>query len=273
LTEAKATLHIAFNKSIAGSVKQALRTMGRNDRVSGLCDDLSFGPIDALSSDSRAQWIENVVGFDFTEVVHEAELFWGEAISPGIHVIAWVCFHDAAEYCGFLEFIWRIGRASFSVIDATGIEVTDRLHRKWKPRSLGVVAPEQMLEAGLMELVRPLKSEEVNRYRRLWGQLKAENAPLSIISREGLISAPINHFDHWLIRHATDEWRKGARLVGETLGELFQSEESPHVSDIWLWGRVCTLAEEGVLEINGDSSEMQKAMVRRSIGEQIAPTR
>ena len=58
-------------------------------------------------------------------------------------------------------------------------------------------------------------------------------------------------------------------MVGEAMGELFLSEESPHVSDMWLWGRVCALSEEGVLEISGDSLDMQSAMVRQPLSGQI----
>jgi hypothetical protein len=270
--ETKETLHVTFNKSIAGSVSQMLKILGCNESVIGLSDNLSFGPIYASSANKRAELVENIIGYEFSEVIQQSELFWNEAISANVYAVAWVCFSDAAEYCGFLEFIWRIGNAAFGVIDATGLEVTDRLNRKWTPRSLGVVSPDQMLEAGLVERARPFAPEEVEKHRRLWGQLKAENAPLRIIGRKGLTSAPINHFDHWLTRHTTQEWRKGARVVGEALGELFLSEESAHVSDIWLWGRVCALAAEGVLEIRGESLEMQSAMVRRSLGGQREPT-
>lgn len=261
---AKPKLHIAFDLSSAGSIAQALRSIGSDDRVIGLIDDLSFGPIDSPTAEARAEWVENAVGCEFLEVVQRAEFFWRDVVNRYISAITWVCFDDAQEYCGFLEFVWKVGKTPFNVIDATGLELTDRFNRKWTPRSLGVISPEKMIEAGLIGRARPLRRDEIERYRRLWGRLRTENAPLRIVTPKGLTSAPIYYFDHWLTRNATNEWRKGARIVGEAMGELWQSEESPHVSDIWLWGRVCALAEEGVLEVKGNSAEMRSAMVRRS---------
>ena len=259
LSEAKPTLHIAFNASIAHSMRQALQ----NERVIGSFDDLSFGPVDDPTSDKRIEWIESVVKCEWADVVQMDRQFWQEATSLDVHPVAWVNLHDAQEYCGFLEFVWRIGDAPFAVIDATDVEFTDRNQRKWRPRSLGVVPPEQMIEAGLPQRARELTPEEVKAHRALWRRLKAENAPLRIVGPEGLVSAPIDHFDPWLLRHVTNEWQKGARVVGGAMGELFTSEPCPHVSDIWLWSRVCTLVEQEALEIEGDPSEMRGARVRR----------
>jgi hypothetical protein len=59
-----------------------------------------------------------------------------------------------------------------------------------------------------------------------------------------LISAPFTYVDHWLTRQATNEWEKVARMVGEAMGEIWETEAGPRVSDIWLWGRICALARE-----------------------------
>jgi len=265
VVETKAALHITFNMSIAGSVRQALRMAGREGRVVGFSDDLSFGPI-GVSPAARAGWIAGVVGFDFAEIADEAEKFWREAVSPDVETIAWVCREDAGEYCGFLEFLSRIGDAPISVIDATGIEVTNWRGEKFRPRSLDIVNPAQMLEAGLLDGARTAEPAAIKRYRRVWDALKAENAPLRIVTATGLASAPLTHFAPWLLRHCTEDWKKGALVVGQALGDIFESEGSPHVGDLWLWGRVCALADEGVLEISGDETQMQNAHVRCSQG-------
>lgn len=270
MSEAKPTLHIAFHRSIAGSIGQAFQKIGRSERVIGPLEDLSFGPIDDPTSDKQSEWIERVVGYDWAEIVHMDKQFWQEATSPDVRPIAWVNLHDAQEYCGFLEFVWKMGNAPFAVIDATNVEFTNRQQRKWRPRSLGVVPPEQMIEAGMAERAREITAQDVKAHRALWRQLKAENAPLRIVGAERLVSAAIDHFDPWLMRHATEEWQKSAQVVGGAMGELFASELCPHVSDIWLWSRICALAEQGALEIEGDPSEMRGTRVRRLAGETLA---
>ena len=264
MTEAKAKLHVAFNMSIAASIRQALQIVGRDESAVGLPDDLSFGPINAPVSPARAEWVEKIVGFEWSEVVQESDSFWRKLKSNDATLIAWVNRHDSAEYCGFLEFIHVIGELPFKVIDVTEIEFIDRLDRKYASRSLGLVSPEQMLTAGLFERARPLNFDEIEKYRSSWAQLKIENAPLRIVTKGALTSAPIDYFDNSLMLHTTTDWSQGARVVGGALEDWFSSAECPHVSDIWLWGRVCALAEAGILETTGDAAEMRKTMVRRT---------
>jgi Protein of unknown function len=175
----------------------------------------------------------------------------------------WVCFDDAAEYCGFLEFIWRDGGKPFRIIDATGLEFDNGIGRKWTPRSLGVISPERMIEAGLVGRAKLVQPEAIEGYRQLWRRLRSENAPLRVVGRTGLVSAPLTYFDDRVTRYVTNDWRTGARIVADAMVEVWEKDKSCHVSDMWLWGRVCALAEEGVLEINGDSSQIRSAMVRR----------
>ena len=224
--------------------------------------------MDFASVKSRSAWVEDVVRCEWLEVVERAEWFWREALSPDRAILAWVCFDDAAEYCGFLEFVWRIGETPFQVIDATGLEFTRSFDRKWTPRTLGVLQPEQMIEAGLFGRAKPLSPEVIEHYRQTWRRMRKENAPLRIVSPAGLVSAPTTHFNSLLMRYATNEWRRGAQVVGEALGELWESAASPHASDLWLWGRVLALAEQGVLDVEGDVEstvmEMRKTRIRRS---------
>jgi hypothetical protein len=138
-----------------------------------------------------------------------------------------------------------MGERPFQVIDGTGLELTDKAQRKWVPRSLGVISAEKMIEAGLIGRARPPATDAIETYRRLWGRLRAQNAPLRVVSPEGLISAPLAYFDPWLFRLATSEWKKGARLVGEAMAEISEIDASPRVSDLWLWGEFARSRNKG----------------------------
>ena len=65
------TLHVVFNPSAAGSLRQALDLAGRDEIVIGLFDDFSFGPISSSDPDVRARWVEDVLGFSWGDVVVE----------------------------------------------------------------------------------------------------------------------------------------------------------------------------------------------------------
>jgi len=260
----KPTLHVVFNMSAAGGVRQALSRVGRNERVLGFPDDLSFGPINPPSARSRQSWVENELGYDFDEVVQMADQFWVEAMSPGALPIAWVSRHNAAEYSAFLEFVWRQGDSPFGVVDFTGIEYADKGAPLIAARSLGLVPPDQIVEARLFDQQKALRPSEIGAFRDVWRRLRQENAPLRVVDETGLVSAPITHFDDAIVSLASGDWQNGARLVGTTIGNLIEHPPYQCPSDIVLWGRLRALGEAGVLEISGDPSEMRGALARRN---------
>lgn len=90
----------------------------------------------------------------------------------------------------------------------------------------------------------------------LWSKLRAENAPLRILTDDGLVSAPLNHFDADLLSHVGSEWTRANRVVGETLAAL-QSQQVgggavSQCSDLVLFARLRALVEQGALDSQGD---------------------
>ncbi len=260
----KPTVHVVFNMSAAGSIRQAFSRVGRNERVLGFPDDLSFGPIDPPSARLRQAWSKNELGCDFEDVVQMADPFWAEATSPATLPVAWVSRRNAAEYSGFLEFVWRQGDAPFRVVDFAGLEYTGLGGGVLAAESLGLLSPDQIVEAQLWDQQRALRPDEIGAFREVWRRLRQENAPLRVVDETGLVSAPITRFDDAIVSCASSDWQKGARLVGTTMGELIDRPPSQCPSDLVLWARVRALGEAGVLEIAGDGSEMHGTFVRRN---------
>lgn len=84
-------LHLVFKMSAAGTLGAALRQAGRNERVIGLSDSLSFGPIDPPDPALRTAWVDReleVSGWD--QVGGQAASSWDEAISRNVRRIAWL---------------------------------------------------------------------------------------------------------------------------------------------------------------------------------------
>lgn len=52
----EARVHVTFGPSATGSLKIAFETLGRDEQVLGLIDDLSFGPIASADRHTRTQW-------------------------------------------------------------------------------------------------------------------------------------------------------------------------------------------------------------------------
>ena len=95
---------------------------------------------------------------------------------------------------------------------------------------------------------------------RTWRRLKMENAPFRVATDTGLVSAPIDYFDPWLLRQATTEWRAVARIVGETMA--YCDEPYMQVGDVMLRSRVVALVDEGKLLAEGDPWNMRFCRVR-----------
>ncbi|MBY6240434.1 DUF3658 domain-containing protein [Methylosinus sp. Sm6] len=260
----KPSTHVIFNMSAAGSVRQAFSRIGRHEHVLGFPDNLSFGPIDPPSARLRHAWIENELGLDFGEVIQMADQFWAEAASSAALPVVWVSRLDAAEYSGFLEFVWRRGAAPFRVIVFTGLEYANNGGTIIAAASLGLVPPDHIVEARLFDRQKVLRPDKIEVFREMWRRLRQENAPLRVVDETGLVSAPITHFDDAIVSCTSCDWQKGALVVATTMSKLNARPLDRWPSDLLLWARVRALGEAGILEITGDGTEMRSTLVRRS---------
>src|ERR1700677_3883014 len=95
------TLPVVFNPPAAGSLRQALELAGRDESVIGLFDNFSFGPIASGDPDVRARWVEDVLGFEWGDVVVKPAPFLAASRSAG-RLNAWVSTREAASYAGYL---------------------------------------------------------------------------------------------------------------------------------------------------------------------------
>jgi hypothetical protein len=80
------------------------------------------------------------------------------------------------------------------------------------------------------------------------------------VSDAGLVSAPIDCFDSWLLERATTEWRRAARIVGDAMG--YNMKPYIQVGDLMLLTRVVALVEQGRLLADGDPWDLQTCRVR-----------
>ena len=261
---AQSIVHVVFTPSGAGCLRQALKGAGRDDEVVTLFDNLSFGPINPPAG-SRAEWVENELGrTGWDEVIASSEAFWREALSSHHTKVAWLSRRSPMEYAGFLEWLWRLGDAPSELVDLTDVTVPRRTeHDPPRPAiSVAMLHHDVIARERLWDLAAPLQASARTGYLDLWRQLRDENAPLRVIEGGTLRSAPITFFDSLLLSHASDDWQKVARIVGESLATewddgVFQT------GDLVLAARVNALVGSGQLECRGKSSlEMRFSEVR-----------
>ena len=254
-------LHIVFSPSAAGSLKKALHDARRTDGVVSNFDDLALGPINPPDPQTRLHWLEEELRYTGWEwVFAEDEAFWKAALAEDVRRIAWMSRRSAPEYCGFLEWLWRLGDLPCEVIDLTDMPVGSR-HRAF---SLVLLHPEEIADNGVWDRAQPLDAAARERYHGLWRGLRAENAPVRVVDAEGLRSAPITFFDQRLLSSAKAWWQKPTRIIGETLAELHGPPTEPYfqAGEMILGARIIALVEAGVLEGRGDLWNIQQSDVR-----------
>ncbi len=240
-------LHIAPGLSAGSELRQALRGAGRSDEVLASCDDLSCGPIDPDSPSVRLDWWRQFRSCadhdDYMAVFGQIPAFWDRVTSTDEHLVVWFGRHAATELAFFSAWAEKLGDRPYDIVDVTERE------------KLAVVSivNEQRLST-MLGSEQPVTPTERDKARRQWRRLKAENAPFRVVSEAGLVSAPIDHFDSWLLERATPEWRQAARIVGDAMGYNMGYNMEPYiqVGDLVLLTRIVALVEQGKLLADGD---------------------
>jgi hypothetical protein len=264
-------VHVVHGRSIAETLRDALRSQGCEERVIGLSGDLNYGPIDPPDPDVRQAWIRTVLRCDPADDRREPEAPWTDATSAAVYPVFWVCMSNAGEQASFLEFAYRMAGRPFDVVDATGLDhiTLDGIR---SPRSLGSMRKQDIVASDLRAKRRTFSGPERDAASAGWSRLRRENAPLRVVRDGRLVSAPLTHFDAVLVGQAEEEWEVFARLIGRAIRHLTFDVDPPDqgVGDVVLFGRVRALGDMGALEVRGAGPGIRDHEVRRPAGHGLA---
>jgi len=258
-TSERKTLHVVFGLSAAGSLREALKSTGRPDKVVGFIDDLSHGPIDATDILVRQRFTEHVLGYDFEDDEDRKKrwAFWRKSLDASRRRIVWLSRWSTLEYCNFLAWLERNGDAPFELVD-----LTDTCLPGWNDPSLllpvqctSLVGSQQFVEHQLWASATIPSPDRVLEWKALWTRLRTEDAPLRVIEPEGLVSAPLSYFDEDLKSRIGAEWVNASLVVGQVMGAMmfdsFREGGVYQCGDMVLFSRLRTLVEQGLLEKKG----------------------
>jgi hypothetical protein len=112
----------------------------------------------------------------------EAEAFWTAALAGDVRRVAWLSRRSAPEYCGFLEWLWRLGDLPCEIVDLTDTPVGN--HRR--AFSLALLNPGEVAANAVWDRAKALDAITRSQYHRLWRRLRLENAPLRVVDSGGL---------------------------------------------------------------------------------------
>ena len=102
-------LHVMFDASAGGSLRQALAEAGVREKVVAFDDDFSIGPINPAAQKLRAQWAKKVLDVPYwTQITAQTGKHLAASVRAGRHPVIWFSRRDARSYCGFLEWLWQV---------------------------------------------------------------------------------------------------------------------------------------------------------------------
>ncbi len=267
MTEAAETVHVACSASSAGTLRKALPLLGSKERVIGLPDSLSVGPIDPPNPKARQAWskstLRNVIEVDPAEV----EKARADATALDIHPVFWVCLRSPMEHACFLAYASRLEGRCVDIVDVTDVaHMTAGGVRHL--RSLGQLRAREIVASRIYKTRRALSAAELRAASMRWAELRRENAPLRIVKGGRLVSAPLTHYDNLLVEQASQDWEIAPRLIGRMFDKLFSLDAlaGEGTNDAVLFGRMLALGETGALEVRGRGARMLDYQVRRSAG-------
>jgi hypothetical protein len=209
---------------------------------------------------TRTEWWGRF--YDLSEWIVATEESWKRVLTAEESLILWFARHSASELAFFHAFVHRLGDRPYEIVDVTGFEWTytrrDGSSAVKRANAVSLIPRDRIHK--LLGTERPMAKHDRKEALLRWTKLREENAPFRVVSPSGLVSAPIDHFDGLLLQHASTEWRKVGRVLGETMGDSW--EPYYQVGDLMLLTRLVALVESGKLAADGDPWELHETRVR-----------
>ena len=261
LEDALTMLHIVPGDSAAGSLRHALKKVGREDEVVALRDDLSCGPIASMEPAERADWWAQF--YDWSESEALVRTFWERVENTDERLVVWYGRQSARELAFLLAWSDRLEQRHYDVVDVTGRRLRFIQHDGAIKVTEPITNVATVPTAALLSLLgeeKPVDSREREIAARTWRILKKENASFRVVTSEGLVSAPIDHFDLLLLEQVSRDWRKINSVISSAIGQSW----TPYVQqgDMMLHARIVALIEAGKLEADDDPWNMLACLIR-----------
>lgn len=215
MREPAETVHVAFGRSIADTLRDVMAAQGIAERVVGVPDPLHVGPIDPPDLFLRQAWGESVLSADaklrgvLVDDPAGVEDAWAQATAPGIAAVFWVCLDSPAEHACFLAFAARMEGRLYEIVDATGLRFqtadgVEALH------SLGSMRAEDIVASKLYATRRLVLSERHRAASEAWSRLQHENGGERRVGGSRPVDRPR---DHDVASHATGGGNERRRPV------------------------------------------------------------
>ena len=261
-------IHVVFQQADVHTLKKAIEL---DETLTGdviqIRDDFAVGPIDNLDSEdgwaARENWqrsllsespysSENLVGsFDDRKTVEEIK----QRLDGNDKEELWIWMgqnqHDVCSYYWIISQL-KDYQGKIVILYFNNLPFINDKGQIFYPAALHEILPKEFLKAKKLNRKITLSEFEVDPDE--WKRLCNENAMVRILEGgKKIVGKDESFYDKDLLTGLSSEWQKGNRAMQSVLGKM-----KIKTGDVFLLWRMKKLAEEGKIEINGDTSKSFK---------------
>jgi len=261
----KKVIHICCSDSAIESVKYAIKKgVIEGEKVIGLIDDLSNGPIDSITDmNRRIDWLKKIYIKEGNEIFEVIEGYYRKFIEDIIKlkdedIYLWYG-NSAKEICGMLHILSMLEEKIQNVYTINVSEITYNTGKRneYTPRVVGEVIPEKLVE--FIGIRKSMDSEWYSSLMALWEKLKIENSNLRVYEDNKVKSAHVDYFDGMILRYTHKKFMHSARTIGEVIGKA-----ESYISDTFIFWRVTELIRNRRISYRGNLGLMMELKIKKA---------
>ncbi|GGD14947.1 DUF3658 domain-containing protein [Hyunsoonleella pacifica] len=259
-------IHIIFKEFSRNTLTDNKELNIESKNIISLEDDLRVGPISNLNNrvKDRKNWLSNVFGKTYfvektiSNVDKDIEKIDKILKTENPKTFYFWTFKNALDIISTAKLITKLIEFNVTVfiIDFNEITLQNKKGNSFYPKSLIEVNSPQVYQ--IFKNFKRVETEELVKWKNLWKKIESENSLLRILDNNGDIkSEKETYFDNLLKSFCSDEFKKSARIIGET---LIESEFS--IPDWYLNWRLKKLSEMKKIETIGELKDIRDYKVK-----------
>ncbi|MFN2438239.1 MAG: DUF1835 domain-containing protein [Chitinophagaceae bacterium] len=260
-------LHIVFQHADVAILKKAIELdEGLAGEIFEIKDEFAVGPLENIDTEegwqARENWwrelihaspyADNIVGsFDDRRTVENLK----KRLDDDEKKEAWIWMgQNQHDVCGYYWLISQLKnyQGRIMVLYLNNLPFINDKGAIFYPGALHEIEPKEFLKA--KNLCRKVTLSEFELDPDEWNKLSGDNAMVRILEGgKKIVSKDEGFYDEDILNNLTHEWQKGGRAMHNILGKM-----KIKTGDVFLLWRMKKLADEGRIEINGDTSQTWK---------------
>lgn len=261
----KKDVHVVFGYQAGATLAQSGILDLKDSEIVVLLDMLNIGPLCDLYSQEGIEKRE-----DYFLHIFDHSPYNDNGVKSDIEKIKAIAEHDKiylwlgnAEYeiistSRILHHLSKL-EADIFLVDYSNIPVQLGHEVIIYPKSLSILAAEQVKTVA--QYFKLLDSEALQKWSVTWEKLLSENSLLRVVDEHGeILHKDLSYFDPILTAHCKNIFQKAARVIGQTLGTMY--EMNSFIGDSYLNYRLKQLVLDKKLDSKGELKEIRDYEVR-----------